>query len=246
MLELNEIKIFSGEKVATQNRTGAMVTNLSDISKQFIKDACQLDEKNIVVDVGCCYGVATLPILKNGKCQIIGIDLAKEHLQVLENQLSSQEKSRFKAITGKFPDIFKANQDSIMAIHASHLLQFLRGEEIEMALKVCYLALKTHGKLYISTTSIHLPWAKDFIPEYYKRKKIERWPGEIHNFKLYTPCEAQNYIQDFFHLLSKSQLVEEMKKTGFEIEHAFSYETDNPAQQADDGKEMIGIIAYKP
>jgi SAM-dependent methyltransferase len=234
------------DKIRTKNKTGAMVMAISEISKQFINEACCFSENEMVVDVGCCYGVATLPIIEKGQCQLLGIDLAKEHLSVLAESIQPKHQMRFTGIAGKFPDVFNLPPNSIMAFHAAHLLQFLKGEEITIGLQKAYDALKPGGKIYLSTTSIYLPWLTSFIPLFKNNEaKGMQWPGEIFNFNDYAPEEAKNVIQDFFHVLTKHQLVSLLEEIGFTIETSFCYDVDSPQSTAADKKEMIGVVAIK-
>ena len=233
-------------KIATKNKMGAMVTKLSDISKQFIADTEQLSPEEIIVDVGCCYGIATLAVLEQSQCKIIGIDLSEEHLQILRASINQENSKRLTTIAGFFPEAFKATDGTIAAIHASHLLQFLTGKDIEKGIIKCYNALQSQGKVYFSTTSIYLPWTKSFLPIYKQREASgEPWPGEISNFVDYAPDEAKEHVQSFFHVLTKEKLCNTLEKAGFVINRAFYYDVNNPADQANDNKEMIGIIATK-
>ncbi|MDF2530241.1 MAG: hypothetical protein K0Q57_1121 [Gammaproteobacteria bacterium] len=239
-------KFAQGEKIATKNKTGAMVTNISDISKQFIADTQKLSSNDTVVDIGCCYGITTLTVLEQSSCKVIGIDLSAEHLEVLAKSVDPKDAGRLVTIEGKFPQVLQLADASIAAVHASHLLQFLSGEEIEQGIIKCYRALQPGGKVYFSTTSIYLPWTQAFLPEYERRvAEGQKWPGEIHNFTDYAPEAAKNFVTDFFHVLTKDRLTSILEKHGFSIETSFYYDVNNPSDQAEDKKEMLAVIAVK-
>lgn len=242
----NLIKKYSNERVVTKNKMGSMVTNISDISKQFIDDASRLPQDHVVVDVGCCYGVATLPILKNGACRIVGIDLSSEHLDVLQEKIMPTARDRFTAITGMFPGAYDFPENQISMVHASHMLQFLTGEQMVLGLKKCYRSLKFGGKVYFTTTSIYLSWTQEFLKDYARRvEQNMSWPGEINNFLDYVPGFAKARHSNFIHLLTKNKLIEMLEKENFIVEQAFYYDLEQPENKSNDNKELIGVIARK-
>lgn len=241
---------MSFKKIPTMNKMGSMVMNLSMVSQEFIMDSKNLTGDDLVLDIGCCYGVVTLEVLEKSKCRVAALDLEKKHLQEMTRSITETQKvnsKRVNLIWGKFPNVFSFKENSLSLIHSSHCLQFLKGEDIVQGLKKCFAALVPGGKIYVTTTSIYLSWLKSFIPCYKKRVNDNiGWPGEIENFLDYAPDIAKDTISNFFHVLTKQELKTILSDIGFIIEKCFYYDVDSPRVIAEDEKEMIGIIARKP
>lgn len=249
-LKQNSVVILGDNKAATNNQMGAMVGTLSDISKQFISDTKDLLEKNTVIDIGCCYGTVSLAVLNSSACEVVAIDAAEVHVELLQKFIKNYHpnlSNRITTMVDYFPKHFFFENNSISAIHASHLLQFLPGDTIVDGLKKCYNALHSNGKIYLTTTSIYLPWlSASFHPIYNERVGTSKWPGEIKNFKDYAPESGKSFIGDFFHVLKKDELVQILENIGFIIEEKYYYNLSNPSIHNENQEEMIGVIAIKP
>ena len=167
----------SDGKVITANQTGAMISCLSDISKRFILDTANFLQSQTVVDIGCCYGIVSLNVLDNSQAQILAFDVERKHVEMLNEFISLNLGLNSRLITRvcSFPEELALAINSVDAIHASHLLQFLSGEQIESGLCKCYKSLRPSGRIYLTTTSIYLSWIKDFLP-LYEKNLDKKWP----------------------------------------------------------------------
>lgn len=249
-LKQNGVMVLGENKAATNNQMGAMVGTLSDISKQFISESKDLLAKNTVIDIGCCYGAVSLAVLNNSNCEVVAIDADERHVNLLQDFIKNQHpnlSNRITTMVDNFPKHFLFENNSISAIHASHLLQFLSGDDIIEGLKKCYNALHANGKIYLTTTSVFLPWlSTSFHNAYSERVGKIKWPGEIKNFKDYAPEAGKPFIGDFFHVLTKEELLQILENIGFIIEENYYYNLQNPAIHSENQEEMIGVIAIKP
>jgi len=207
--------------------------------------------------MGCAYGNVVLAALNAGAAQVIACDMEKEHLKILEQAVHYKDVDRLQTIQGSFPKHFDFKKNSIGAIHASHILEFLNGNQMTLGLKKFHHWLKPGGKLFILCYTIFIKELVNeaFIAEYSRRKNNkEPWPGYLENFDNYT--SSQNSIEktkndpfpSALHVYEKSILVDALTQAGFSIELATYLDGKSNGAMQDtwfDGREYIGIIATK-
>jgi len=233
-------------RIATKNQFGFMFTDISGTSPAFIEDT--RDATGLVLDIGCACGIVTLPVLKQSNCKVLAFDLSEEHLNALRLSVSEEEANRLTTICRRFPDDFRFKENSIDAIHISHLLHYLNGADTEKGLKSCFRALKHSGKLYINTSSIYFSIFKAFVPIYEANSvKGSKWPGEINDLQKYVPeHENRGQHSDNFHVHKIEDFKKLLLRLGFVVEDLFYYDLKGPAWFASGGKGLIGTIASKP
>ena len=232
-------------RIATKNQMGFMFTELSGVSPKFIK-ACK-DHHDKVVDIGCAYGVVTLPSLKHTDAKVIAFDLSDEHLKILKESAPTEKLSQLQTVQGKFPDGIEFEDNSIDAMHSCFVFHFISGKDTERAFNKIFKALKPGGKFYLNTASVYLVFIKSILSDYEeKAAKGDRWPGEITNLKPFVPESDLPHAPDFFNVYKIEQLQQELQRAGFEIDESFYYDVEQPKLLASDGKGLIGIIASKP
>ncbi len=205
--------------VATDNNSGYMFTELSEVSREFIHFS-RLCCKPII-DIGCAYGVATLPAIDNSCCHVIASDLSRKRLQGLRVQIKPEDKHRVSLVAGDFRKALRFPENSISAIHLSNVLHCFPGKDIGLMLKNFHRWLEPGGKLFINSLSIYAVVSMALVERYQQRKRSgARWPGEFYNADEYRPKHLQGNLHEFVHLFSLEDLQAILLKAGFEIDSA--------------------------
>ena len=99
--------------IPTLNKTGWMTEALDTYSQDFAVYAGTIEDE--ALDIGCAYGVATLAALDAG-AKILACDIEPRHLEILANRVPEEQRARFRAQSGKLPDVdFPAVTDATPA-----------------------------------------------------------------------------------------------------------------------------------
>jgi len=202
--------------IATKNKTGYMFKELSDISKEFIDHSKTAYR---VMDIGCAYGVSSIPVISYEKPEVFCVDSSKEHLDILASSIAPSQRKYFFPMVKAFPAETQFGDNQFDAIHISNVLHFIKANDMEDALAKCYSWLKPGGKLYLNIASIYWPSFEEFIPIYEERKaKGLRWAGEIVDAHKYIPKsftkEERASKSPFLHLFKKGDLERELTNVG--------------------------------
>lgn len=234
----------------TVNHRGVMVKHLSSNSQAFIDFAAQA--KMPVIDMGCAYGVATLPALEKG-AKVIACDLEPQHLAEIVRVATEKEFTGLTTEVGRFPQDFQFEENSIAAFHSSFVFHFLTGDQVMEGLGKVRKWLIPGGKVFLNTGTRYMPFLRDFQAEYECRlQNGVRWPGEIDedtidrfadaDFKTVQPPEA---VPRFIHMFDKAILSRALNESGFTIEHIDYYNLDWPGKFASvyGNKDIPGLIA---
>jgi len=211
--------------IFTKNRRGSMFTDLSPASKAFIEFAKKCEHG--IADIGCAYGVATLPAVAASHCDVHAVDLSPEHLEVLSSCLHLQDQQRVQLHTGRLPDDIDFPAASLDAIHASCVLHFLRGKPLLSSLHAFKRWLRPTGQLFLNVVSVHHRMFTEFLPIYQDRHRAGvEWPGEL-DALTHFESKAHHVVlpdDDFLHLFSLEQLVNILAEVGFETLHTGYYD----------------------
>lgn len=242
----------------TQNRRGYMHP-LSSLTQQFVDLASQASGP--VMDMGCAYGNAVIEALASGTNTVIACDMEAKHLAALQERVAATPWApRLITQKGLFPDEYQFSQNSLAAIHTSHLLPYLTGDEVTRGLAKYFDWLAPGGKLFIVCYSMHILELNNekFRKEYARRLKAGvKWPGYFEDFDAYSllpadPLDVQDAPSPFptaLHIFDLPILEAALRQCGFVIEMA-SYldgKTNGAIQETwHDGREHLGIIARKP
>jgi SAM-dependent methyltransferase len=252
----------------TKNSRGFMHP-ISEIGKKFVLFSSTA--KSSVVDMGCAYGNTTIAALDAGAKAVIACDMEQEHLDALHNQLEGTPvATSLTTKQGVFPNGFYFAANSLEAIHASHILEYLNGDEVEQGLANCFRWLRPGGKLFILTYTIYiLELANDkFQTEYDERIKAKvKWPGYLEDFDKFCDSADQGQTSgepkdnkdkidaddspfpSALHMYDLPILKRYLETLGFIIEHADYLDgRSNGAvkETFHDGREYVGVIARKP
>lgn len=209
----------------------------NQLSELFIA-ACR-NVRRPVLDIGCAYGVASLPARANG-ARVIANDLAHEHLHELRGR------PHVHPLQGRFPYLGFA-PGSLDAIHASNVLHFLTGAEVLEGAARLHEWLAPGGCVYIQAgTPYQGPFAP-FVPEYTARfARGEQWPGWVESTRSITSYRRLNQYPASIHLLDDNVLGRVFLGAGFAIERLWLYRRrDLPASMFLDGRENVGLVARK-
>lgn len=230
--------------VKTLNKTGFMTTRLDPFSHKFVEFAGKAPGPSL--EIGSAYGIATLPILKNGY-PVIANDLSLHHLRILKKRAPKKFRKNLTLLPGRFPDDIKLAKNSVGSILACRIVHFLDGPTIRRGLKKMYSWLKPGGKIFIVGETAYVGTLKNFIPKYEKKiKQGATWPGHVHDCHKLVP-DLKDIIPDFFHALDVSMLRRELRRAGFVVEKAARFGRPYfPERIRLDGRESVGIIGRKP
>ena len=235
--------------VPTANATGFMFTELSKINREFIEFAAACTKP--IVDIGCAYGVATLPAVARSECDVLAVDLSPAHLDALLQAVPKSDAGRVTAEIGRFPDAPDVAEGSVAAIHMSNMLHFLRGPEIERGLDKCLDALEPGGRLFIDTVALYYTFCRGFVPVYEARAAAgEAYPGEIDDlYAFFTPVipGSRPVANPFLHAFKVEDLARVVRASGFNILDACYMDRQNLGDRYDNqGRGWVGIVAEKP
>jgi len=216
------------DKFRTKNAMGWTAAVPGQMSERFIAFAGQCGRP--AVDIGCAYGVAAIP------AGAIAVDLEISHLTALPAGMDR--------VVGRFPELaFRAG--SLGAVHASNVLHFLTGEELEEGVRRMGEWLAPGGKVFIqASTPFQRPFAR-FVGEFERRVGAEeRWPGWVAETRLITEYRRLHQYPASIHLLD----VEVLRRlfAGWEIEYCGYYRRHGlPASLYLDGRESVGLMARR-
>ena len=232
---------------ATLNKRGFTYASLTRIGKAFIEHAANCKEP--VMDIGCAYGVMTLPLLERG-ADVIAVDCSDEHISRLLELTPNSLKFRLHPVLGRLPYVTDIPDNMIGAIYISHVLPFLKPDEIEMSVKQLYNWLVKGGKVYIVSFTPFTKLFAAYLPVYHSRKKAGiPYAGYIENLPDYSAdLEFSKQLPNQLNHMDVDDFEAIFKKCGFKIEE-LGYFDDSESSIPDilkyDGRERIGLIASK-
>lgn len=185
-----------------------------------------------IVDVGCGWGPNAFYLSLQGFKKIYAIDLDETHLAYLKNRALKVNRSQsIKLVLGSYPQVFfKLPSEKCSVFIFSNVLQFMKGSEIELALKFSYEDLIDAGMIYINVTNpqIDNPYYYqkylDFLAAYSSVKvKVgdfnylpykQRYFGEDFTLRSYSENQKR-HLPNFIHHLYPIQVEILLKNIGF-------------------------------
>jgi len=233
------------EMIPTLNGTGFMFEVRDAYAEEWISYSAGIAEP--VLEVGCAYGVATIPALAAG-ARVVALDMEPRHLEILESRVAPALRANLTCVAGTLPDVdFEPGRFG--AILCSRVLHFLTGEQIEMTVARMAAWLKPGGRLYIVADTPYGVWRR-FIPTFEDGKRAGlRWPGMmvgLHNWLPVPPSKKQIEKPAFMNLLDAELLARICTDAGLRVERAtFIDRSDFEGFGAMDGRENAGALAVK-
>jgi SAM-dependent methyltransferase len=232
--------------VPTLNGTGFMFQNRDGYAEEFIWTAGRMADP--VLDLGCAYGVATIPALEAG-ATVVASDMEQQHLNILREKVPDSLRRNLTCRAGQLPEIdFEPEQFG--AILCSRVIHFLTGEQIDQSIAKIYRWLKPGGKFFLVADTPYGIWRKA-IPQFEEGKRTGvRWPGYIAGLHNYLPnwSSEQKPIEKppFMNLMDVELLKRICTEAGFRVRRAtFIDRSDFNGMGRMDGRENVGALAVK-
>lgn len=227
--------------IPTLNNTGWMTEGLDDYSRAFTEYAGSIQAE--CLDIGCAYGVATLPALANG-ARILACDMDPRHLEILARRVPPEHLPRYRSHPGTMPevDFLAAGFGAILCARALH---FLKGGDIEATVRKMHDWLIPGGRVFLVADTPYVgPWWK-LAPEYERRKREGcPWPGFVQDYAALLPAGSNaSEHPAFIHPLDPDILSRVASQAGFEIVAA---DVLRKGGQGGTGREHAGVIGRKP
>lgn len=231
---------------STKNKKG-FTYELTSFGKAFINFASK--SARPVMDVGAAYGVATLPALLTG-AKVIAVDIEYKHLKALEESVDHSLRMHLQTIHKRFQDL-DMESESLGAVYMSQVLPFLTGEEIEAGARKIYDWLVPGGEVFIVSFTPFIDHVKSFVPVYERRKAAgHRWAGYIDDLSRFSDHpEIFKQLPNQIHHIDADDLKYAFGQAGFvikELRYFGEEEGALPVGIRMDGRERVGMIAYKP
>lgn len=233
--------------VATLNGTGFMFEKTDAFAEAFVRCAGDVAPRP-VLEIGCAYGVATIPALEAGG-HVVACDMEPGHLDILRDKVPPKLRPRLELVAGQLPDIdFEPGR--FAALLCSRVLHFLEGEDIDTSVRKMFEWLAPGGRLFLVADTPYGIWRKK-IPDFEAGKQRgERWPGMmvgLHNWLATGPPAKPILRPPFMNLLDPELLSRTCTEAGFEVQQAsFIARPDFGGLGSLDGRENAGVIAVKP
>ena len=233
--------------IPTLNDTGFMTEVMDEYSQAFVDYAAGCEGP--VLDMGCAYGVATLPALAAG-ATVTACDMDQGHLDILESHAPEKDKPRLTCLTGVLPEV-DFPENTFDALLAARVLHFLNGPDINASVRKMASWLKPGGKAFLITDTVYTGFWKQHASKYEEAKAAGHpWPGEIQDAHLYLPEPARATTQiRYMNLLDPDVIRRVCEQAGLIVEaadyvHPGDHERDKAYGETD--KERTGAIAVKP
>lgn len=232
--------------VPTLNGTGFMFEVRDGYADEFIHYAGRSADP--VLDLGCAYGVATLPALEAGG-RVVASDMEPRHLEILASKVPEGLRANLTCVPGQLPELdFAAGQFG--AVLCSRVIHFLTGEEIDQSIAKIFRWLKPGGRLFLVADTPYGIWRRS-IPEFEEKKQAGgRWPGMIVGLHNYLPTPGvQKHIDKppYMNLMDTDLLRRICEEAGFEVRRvSYIDRTDFKGLGRMDGRENVGALAVKP
>ena len=232
-------------RIPTRNQTGWASNQLNEVSELFVAHCRQV--KLPVLDIGAAFGLASLAAIEAG-ATVIANDLDPAHLAEIANAVPPAKSNKLTLIPGHFPRELHFPASSLSAIHASNVLHFLTGPQLEQGFAAIARWLAPGGKLFVQAST---PWQQPFrafVPVFERRRDAaEPWPGWIENTRDFSTHRKLSQIPASLHLLDDATLRRIAEAAGLTVEVAWLYRRrDLPRSLFLDGRECAGLIARKP
>jgi SAM-dependent methyltransferase len=227
--------------VPTLNNTGWMTEGLDAVSQAFVDYAGSAAGE--CLDLGCAYGVATLPALAGG-ARVLACDMEPRHLEILAQRVPAADRDRLRCQPGTMPEVsFPAG--SFAAILCARALHFLKGGDIGLTVLRMYDWLLPGGRIFLVADSPYTgPWYKQAAR--YEARKAEGcpWPGFVDDYRSLLPASANPADHPtFINPLDPDILARVARAARFEVLEARWLPGAMPGSPA---RTHAGIIARKP
>ena len=172
-----------------------------------------LSKTDTVVDLGCGNGRHLLPCAEHCK-EVIGLDISKELLGITKKKLKEKNLGNTILLHADMTNIPLKNDtvDSVLFIAALHNI---KGKDRRIqSLKEVKRVLKKDGTALISIWS---RWQDKYRKQFFKKWFTRRRQTEFGDIDIYWKRHGLD-IPRFYHLYSRKEFIEDIKKAGLKIE----------------------------
>ena len=171
-----------------------------------------LSKNDIVADVGCGNGRHLIPCAKKCK-KAIGIDLSRELIKIVKKKINEHRIDNIELLHANAINL-PLKDNSLTSILYIASLHNIKGKiNRKKSLMEINRVLKKDGKALVSVWS---RWQDKFRKDFFKRWFTEFNQNEFGDVDIYWRQHGLN-IPRFYHLYSKSELINELNKANFEI-----------------------------
>lgn len=211
---------------------------LNELSEMFVASC---GPGMVVLDIGCAHGVAALAAKQRG-ARVLANDVDLEELQSRGGESLGLE-----LLPGRFPQELHPAPESLDAVHASSVLHFLTGRQLEIGAAKIARWLRPGGRVWVHAAT---PWLGPFAAfgaEFARRQAAgEAWPGWIENTRHFSQHRLLAQLPKSLHLLEEATLRRVFETTGLVTEQAWHFRRrDLPKSLYGDGRESVAYIARK-
>jgi SAM-dependent methyltransferase len=231
--------------ILTANKRGRSTSRLNELNELFVDQA--RTAQGPVLDLGCAFGIAALAALHAG-AKVIANDIDPAHLAAVHAAAPTHLLNRLQLSLAAFPSELELPSHSLAVIHASNLLNFLSGEEIEEGFRKVARWLMPGGRFLSISGTPYAANIRDFIPRYeHNRSNRLRWPGECHDLHSISQHPTMKELPQFLHLLDPDVLCRSAQEAGLIVEQSkWIHRRDTPSYIALDGRENVIFVARVP
>jgi SAM-dependent methyltransferase len=242
---MSERTLSSQGVITTLNQRGHTSARLNEYSQRFVESLTDVSAP--VVDIGPAFGVCTLPALATG-ATVIACDIEPRHLAALLANCVVADRARLVPLVVEFPNGPYFAENSIGAVHAANLLNYLTGRDLVRAAELMFHMLRPNGQVFTVSGTPYARNVREFIPIYERnRQRGLDWPGEAYGLHKLCAHPSIGDLPDFLHLLDDEVLTQVFEKAGFVVTEAQMYKRAGlPDYLSWDGRENVGLIARKP
>lgn len=193
------------------------------------------------LDIGGAPGLAALRALDHG-AEVIANDLDASLLHALPAQ-----HPRLHVKAGRFPRGLHFEAETLGAVHASNVLHFLTGKQMEEGFRAIARWLRPGGKLFAQASTPYQAQFAAFIPEYERRLAAGMaWPGWLEKAAEFAAHRQMGQMPRSLHLLDDVVLARAARDAGLEVERAWLGRLpDFPRTLWLDDRETAALIAVK-
>jgi SAM-dependent methyltransferase len=231
-------------RIRTLNNRGFTTSEPDPLSREFIGFAARCSAE--VLDLGCAFGVATIPALEAG-ARVCACDMELLHLTALESRVRPAIRSNLSLKCGKLPEV-EFEEQRFDAILSSRVFHFLEGPAVDTELAKMFRWLRPGGKLFLVADTPYAGVLRQCVPEYlYRKERGERWPGFIADYAPYMPRGSRRVNPPFINLMDPDILSDCCRRAGFQVEQADFMPRIAKLDDADpQGRDHVRLIALRP
>ena len=200
------------------------IKRLADIMKKakdkILKESSRIDkmantlkETDIVADIGCGNGRHLIPCAKHCR-NVIGLDISRKLLGIVKNKLVENNLENTILLHSDAIDI-PINNDSLDAVIFIASLHNIKGRDKRIqSLKEIRRIIKKDGRTLISVWS---RWQDKYRKNFFKKWFAQISKSEFGDIDIYWRQHGLD-IPRFYHLYSKKEFMDDIKKAGLKIE----------------------------